>query len=51
MPKIDEELNTFSNTLKSLQNTLSSLVPTPMNNIRADGTNPAALHDTVMELA
>jgi citrate synthase len=51
VPQTNEELNTFSNTLKALRETLSSLVTMPIDDFRSDDAHPTALCVAVMELA
>jgi hypothetical protein len=51
VPQTKEELNTFSNTLKALRETLSSLVTMPIDDFRSDDAHPTALCVAVMELA
>ncbi len=51
VPQTNEELNTCSNTLKALRETLSSLVTMPVDDFRSDDAHPTALCIAVMELA
>jgi citrate synthase len=51
VPQTNEELNTFSNTLKALRETLSSLVTMSIDDFHSDEAHPTALCIAVMELA
>ncbi len=51
VPQTNEELNTFSYTLKAFRETLLSLVTMPIDDFRSDDAHPTALCIPVMELA